>query len=149
MYALLLTARRCVLGRCRVQMNIFLPLWLLWLLGINKAFLDISCKIKECFFDSNIWLCTGFFKVYSKFLRKCLSFLCRDNLYNRKDEYVVNGPNGCQILYTCEHTFLSVISHLLPMRILLTPSLACCSMLENHVLTSERGRLDSYLLFNM
>lgn len=36
-----------------------------------------------------------------------------------------------------KHTLLSSISHLLPMRILLTPSLACCSMLENQFLTSE------------
>lgn len=37
------------------------------------------------------------------------------------------------------HTFLSLQSHLLPMRILLTPSDACCSTLACHVRMSERG----------
>ena len=39
----------------------------------------------------------------------------------------------CSVL-TC---LFSSQSHLLPMRILFTPSLACCSTLENHVLISE------------
>jgi len=41
---------------------------------------------------------------------------------------------------SCETAFFSVQSHLLPMRILLTPSEACCSMLECHVRISDMRR---------
>lgn len=47
-----------------------------------------------------------------------------------------------------EHTFLSVQSHLFPIRILFTPSDACCSTFECQVLMSVCPPLDISLLLS-
>ena len=55
-------------------------------------------------------------------------------------------PSSSARAWPCsvETARLSSQSHLLPMRILLTPSEACCSTLENQVLMSVPPELDEY-----
>ena len=56
-------------------------------------------------------------------------------------EVSMNGtPSSCASALPCssETTRFSVQSHLFPMRILWTPSVACCSTFWNHVRMSAR-----------
>jgi len=54
---------------------------------------------------------------------------------SHRDHWSRSGTNEADIAIIL--TFLSGISHLFPIKILLTPSLACCSMLENQLRMSK------------